>query len=257
MNLKTSPITAIESAKPALDNDLELLGIDKLALVNHSLHCAIKNGNVCCDHTFSNIFGLDVSFFYVIELVKNNKVIQYERGIGHLLFINDHYILKRKLPIVAGSDASNIAICYNGGVPFSPKDDEHLIVYSTLPLSYAECLAQPNSIISSIAPFCPCPIAINNNCLVGRLDDDNLSSIPISQPSFINKIIDGICDFSKQISLKTSKLDAKRLATQVLQFSPVNNPSAKEGSVIYDKNDKKLKFYNGKEWKSLVCEESR
>lgn len=255
MNLTTSPTTAIELVSIYSNDELELLGTAGLSLVSQPLEFAIKNNDINESHTFKNTFKVDDVFFYALEQVKDGTVTNYERGLGQLVFHNDKYLLKRKLPIATGTNASLSSVCHNGCAHFNCQNCEYLIAYTTVPLSYAECLVDKNSLITSVAPFHPHSFVIDNNSIVGRLDGD-LCSISLDDKSFLDRLINALSSFTKQITLKTSKLDSKRISTPILQLNPTSNPAAKKGSVIYDENDNNLKYYDGSKWRTLVCKES-
>lgn len=250
MNLKTSLTTAIELGNVGSDDNIELLGVEPLKLVNQALYFAIENKDITPQHTFKSTFGPDVLFFYALEQVKNNSVIKYERGIGYYFEQNNKSFLKRHIPIATGSNSQNSSICSGGCTKFNCTECDHLIVYSTVPITYAECLIHKNSIITSANPFQPHSFVVEENSLVGRLGD-NVGSISLEDKNFIDSLVSSICQFSKQIVLKTSKLICKRAQVDLLDFLPSSNPQAKKGSIYYDNDSNALKVYDGNKWKTL------
>lgn len=254
MNLKTTTHKAIELARIDHEDNIELLGIYGLCDVNQPLSYAVKNKTITDCNCFSHVFGNDCRFFYALEQVKNNKVIKYERGIGYLSDKNGKTVIVREIPIATGSDPSNQTPCVGGCTPFRCTDCDYLIAYSTVPQLYVENLLESNSLITSVAPFTPHSFSVSENSLVGRLDG-NIQSLSLNENKFVEKLWGALSLFTKQIILKTSKLDIKKLATNILQFVPISKPAAKRGCLIYDKTDDQLKYYDGEKWRLLLWEE--
>lgn len=254
MNLKTTTNKAIELARIDYEDNIELLGVYGLCDVNQPLSYAIKNKTITDCNCFSHVFGNDCRFFYALEQVKNNKVIKYERGIGYLADKNGKTVIVREIPIATGSDPSNQMPCIGGCTPFRCTDCDYLIAYSTVPQLYVENLLESHSLITSIAPFTPHSFAVSEDSLVGRLSD-GLQSLSLNNAMFVERLWSSLSSFTKQVILKTSKLDVKKLATNVLQFAPSGKSGAKKGCFIYDKTDDNLKYYDGEKWRSLVWKE--
>lgn len=252
--LKTSTTVAIELISNSSNTDLELLGCQPLKQVSFPLKCAVENNNITCEHSFKQVFGSGVAFFYTLEQIRNEQVIRFERGIGSYYEQDNKSFLKRELPIATGSNNQDIVLCHGGCSTFECSDCDHIIAYSSYPQTYAECLSQKNSIITSIAPFVPSPLVIEPDCLIGRLDGD-LTSIPLCSQSFLERIIELICSFTKQIILKTSKLDVKKLSTNMLQLNPHGKSAPKKGCLIYHETDDCLKYFDGSNWRTLMWQQ--
>jgi hypothetical protein len=234
MNLKTSPQLAIEKFDSIVNSyDLKLLGCPD----NYQYS---KN-------SFSSVFGENVKFFYKAILLKKDSILKYEIGLAVL----ENGILKRIRPLYHGIN-TDVSISYNGPQYFVAQNDESLIVTSHFPSNHNELLCEDNSVITSIAPHISHPVHLPNHSFLGRLDD-NVQSIPFSElfnhPELIAAILEVITTYSKQLSLRTSKLDAKRLCTDSLQLNANSNPIDKKGSLSFD--GKNLKFFDGTVWKIL------
>jgi hypothetical protein len=234
MNLKTSNQLAIESFESIINcYDLKLLG---------SPHPYSNENN-----SFSNIFGNNVKFFYKAVKIKNNAIVKYEVGLGYL----EDNILKRFNPLYHGLSEGPLPSS-NGPQYFVAETGESLVVTSHVPTNFNELLCDPNCVIASVAPHISHPVHIPNNSFLGRLDD-NVQSIPFSElfnhPELISAILDVITTYSKQLSLRTSKLDAKRLCTDSLQLNSNDKILDKKGTLGFDGKD--LKFYDGEVWRIL------
>jgi hypothetical protein len=234
MNLKTSNQLAIENFESIVNSyDLKLLG-------SPSPYSNDIN-------SFFSIFGDNVKFFYRVAKLKNNSVCKYEVGLGYL----ENNILKRFKPLYHGLSSEPMPST-NGPQYFVAEQGETLIVTSHLPANLNELLCDSNSVVTSIAPHISHPLHIPNQSFLGRLDD-NVQSIPFSElfshPELIAAILQVITTYSKQLSLRTSKLDAKRLCTDSLQLNSNDKILDKKGTLGFDGKD--LKFYDGEVWKIL------
>lgn len=252
-NIQTSPITAIEALTNSSDNqDLELIGNCSLSNISKGLANAVKAGLINDDHTFLKVFGPNVNFFYIIECICKEKVQSYERGIGYIYQQDNKTFLKRVLPIVNGKNPSEVIPSYSCGIlPFSCCSNDCTILYSTLPHTFIESLPLDNCVLANHTAFIPQPIQIQENSILGRLDN-NLASISLDNENFIEKIIGHISKFAKQIKLKTSKLSLKRVESEIIDMIPTSNIKAKKGSIYYDESDDTIKVYNGQSWKTIA-----
>ena len=231
MNLKTSNQLAIENFEPIVNSyDLKLLG-------SPSPYSNDTN-------SFYSIFGDSAKFFYRVAKLKNSIVSKYEVGLGYL----EDNILKRSKPLYHGLSGEPLPST-NGPQYFIADKDETLIVTSHIPANLNELLCDANSVVTSIAPHISHPLHIPNQSFLGRLDD-NVQSIPFSDlfshPELIAAILQVITTYSKQLSLRTSKLDAKRVCTDCLQLNTSDKPLDKKNSLIFDGEN--LKFYDGEKW---------
>ena len=59
---------------------------------------------------------------------------------------------------------------------------------------------------------------------------------------------DLLCKYTKQIVMKTSKLDVKTAGVKHLIFKGATKPLGKKGEIYYDEEEGTLKFYNGNRW---------
>lgn len=251
MNLKSSTATAIELGHIDSSDNVELLGIEPLKQVNQALYFAVENKDITPNNTFKATFGPDCLFFYALEQIKNNTVIKYERGLGYYFEQDNKPFLKRHIPVATGNNSQNSTVCAGSCTKFSCSDCEHLVVYSTVPLSYAECLVHKNSLITSINSFHPHSFVVEENSIVGRLDGD-VQSLSLDDKGLIESLVSSICKFTKQIVLKTSKLDVKKLSSNVIHLNKTSKSNAKAGDIIYDEADDNIKFYDGNDWKILM-----
>lgn len=250
-NIKTSRITAIEALTKSDNEDLELIGQEPLANLSKPLANAIKSGAINSSSCFSQVFGYNTNFYYIIECVVKEKVVRYERGIGYIYEKDNRTFLKREIPIASGKNSAEcIPASTIGCSPFSCCDSDCTVIYSSIPASLSESLPLDNSVLGCLSRFIPQCIQVQNYSILARLDGE-LQSISLEDQSLIEKLINSLCSFTKQIKLKTSKLFAKRIESETIDLIPTSNVKAKKGSLYYDESDDTIKVYNGQSWKTV------
>jgi hypothetical protein len=254
MKIKTSKIPALELVINEDGTNYRLAGTKALAELNAELARSIECGTTNECHAFHRMFGED-SFFYVLELISSNGVIQHERGVGKVNIVDDKYYLERTIPICYGPNSSNLSACHNGPSSFMPQTHEYIIAYSTFPNSHQEALILPNSVLTSHESCCAHMVSLQENSFLARIKDD-IVSLDATSDEFVNYIKDAISSYKNQLSLKTSKLSVKNLSTNSLQLNPSDGSSSKEGSLYYDAKSKTIKFYDGENWNDLLSEKA-
>lgn len=248
MNLLISPKRAIELATYQSNSDFQLHGTCALAPFSSNLARAIKCEDGP-DYSFLSIFGTENKFLYTIEKFRNEQAIQYERGIGYLYKQDNNIFLKRIQPLTHGPNSSDLLPCYNGPTDFFCKDGEYIIASSSHPKTYVELFADPHSILTSSDSFTPQPVSLQEDSFLARLSN-SIQSLSFSSDYFINIIITCITKYTKQLILKTSKLDVKRLCCDDIQLNTNNNPLNRPGVIVFDGKD--IKFFDGSHWKKLI-----
>jgi hypothetical protein len=251
--IKITNKTSIEVLKKCSDsNDLELVGICELSCCSQAFKNAVESKYINEDCCFNKNFDDDCSFFYFIEAVKNGSIVYYERGIASIYSKDGRTFLNRHTPLVYGENSNKAVVIKDGiGFPFNYNDDTKLVLYSTVPHSFLECLALDHSIIGCSDPFFARPIQLEQNSILARFDDD-IEGVGLDDNRLIDKLINAFAKFTKQIKLKTSKLSLKRLECETIDLLSTSNIKAKKGSLYYDESDDTIKVYNGNEWKTIA-----
>lgn len=260
MNLIISKKIALETALPcSKSQDLKLSGISSLSLINESLSIAISQGSISNENTFFQIFGLDSSFFYQAEKVSNNNRLVLERGIGHLVSIDNEIYLRRSRPVCYYIDDQTTPISSTRPYDFSiDNNNEYILVSSTIPPSYIELMYEQNAVITSSDSFLPQSVQMDENSVLARLQDKIISLCLKdfgSLNDFQEAVNTALLSYKNQIFLGCSKLSMKSkrgvISSNIIQLNPTSNPPAKKGHLIYDESDDLLKYYDGKSWRSL------
>jgi hypothetical protein len=243
---------AIEAFKNIENStDLLLCGHDDIEKANYELSVAKYYSHIDENNCIKSVFGLgeDNQFFYTALSFINNSMCRYECGIGYAYEHNNIIRFCRKMPLFGGKNSSSkIPVEPNSEYP-APENSTSILIGSA-PSDYTLLFCDKNYILTSLAPLFPVGIPVKPHSLLGRLDGD-LSNISLEDDSLADYVVDILCRYSKQLSLKTSKLNANKLAIKQLQLEPSSGNAAKKGTFIYDEETDTIKFFNGEKWRTL------
>ena len=234
--------------------DIKLQGTSALALINEQTKQAAKSNLLDLTQShFKDNFDADDGFFYTVSLLDdkyNTKL--YEVGIGYLK--DDGTTLHRAKPLYFATEDGKVHPIGSGPTEFFVDTDAcHIVVSNYIPSNLVELLVQPNSVIAtSNAEFVPLMVHMDKNSLLGRLDDDieNISIDDVSQKS-----LELIKSHTKQLILKSSRLDVKKIKTNQITLDPHNKPDAKRGTLFYNDKINALQFFDGEVWRTLSCKD--
>lgn len=256
-HLQLTHQTAIEALSNCdQNNDLVFVGTNSLSQVCSLLKSSVETGLINSDHSFSKVFGYNTNFYYVIEQVEKDVVVNYERGIGYVYEQNGNNYLKRLRSFVTGKNSVEAAVNKtNTPFEFRCYNSCNLVIYSSLPPTYIECLAPEHCVLTSSQSFLPQPVVLNTNSFLARIND-NIESVSFDDERLIDKITSLISQFTKQLKLKTSKLTTKKAEFETLQLTPSTDTTAKAGTLRYDKQSNKLMLFDGQSWRTVSLEPS-
>lgn len=257
--LKTTQKTVLEKCEfVAHSTKLKLLGCE---LACDDLKQFQKaNPNFTCEcNGFETNLGLDSTFYYQLLHLKSQNIVFIEVGLGELEQIDGQLFLKRVHALYNQTPDGNISpnpLCYHA--PMSDPDEYLHIAHFNIS-NAIQLFLHPNTI-----PYAsengPAVLYPETNNLIGRLDGD-LQPIEITElfslESFTNRVLETVSGFSKAITLKTTKLYSKLINTTTLVLSSTK-PTSKspKGSLIYDDDEKCLKFFDGSAWKRIAHEDT-
>lgn len=237
MKVKTTMVQALERARavPGSD-DVQLVGTEALSVLK-DLKNAIDNKELhSAKNSFLSLFGLDVKFFYSLEVEMDSGFT--ERGIGYLEQREGHFYLKRARPMYYIQNGS-FTPCIK--IRPLPIDERVVIIASSyVPSSFLEMLTDDNCIITCNTPHLPTCISLPKDTLLGR-KKDNIEPIPLKD----------IAEQTKDILLKSSKIKLK-----TLQLTPQKKAPEQKGVIYYDEAEDLIKYYTGSEWRILVWQEA-
>lgn len=251
MRLKTSQTIALERGRPDYtSNDIELLGTEALLCVDEFKHLNVSSK----DNSFLSVFGLDVKFFYSLELKSNEAFV--ERGLGYVEQHDGKFFLKRSRPFYIIDNG--VTLSAKRLRPIVCSDEECLLVSSYTPTTFIETLTDSNSIITSISPHIPTSVVVGKNSVLGRREE-NVESIPLTDLLDEGQVsqfaLNAIKQYTKNLILNSPKVNVKRISTNDLQLNPQKSAPQRKGVLYYDEKDDLLKYYDGQKWRMLVWTE--
>jgi hypothetical protein len=235
-------------------NDLLVCGITNLYKASYDYSAALYNKLITEDNSISNIIGIgeDNKFFYILETYgPDNKVVRYEHGLGYAYQQDNKTYFKRFLQIYSGSRVEEKSVCFKQTDYFPCDKDLVTVLRSTLPEHYFMCLYEDNCVLSSTGPFVASSIKIKENSFLARVDVNDISSVSFDSKVFSDIIAEALTKYTKQLSLKASKLSANKLSVKHLQLESSSDLNVKKGTFIYDETTDTVKFYNGSKWRTL------
>ena len=218
MKIKTTLTVAYEAAR---NNEkhacLTLLGTEALYNEYPDLQRAKITSST---HSFLSIYDLENSFYYRIDRIHNSESIAHEIGVGELVEKDGLILLKRTQPLYVQAVGEERRVAY-GTKPINLTTDDLILVTSYIPTNIIEALPDPHMIITSINDHHPHPLKVEENSVVGRLEDTiesiKISDLPCVAPTYAN----------------------------------VDEAPKIKGSIIYSEEWDCLKYYNGTEWRSI------
>ena len=233
--------------------DIELQGTAALALVNEQTKQAAQQNKLDLSKShFTQNFDEDDSFFYTLTLLDSSYNPKLsEVGIGYL---KNSTLLKRSKPLFFTSEDGRTLPCMNGPQEFfQDTENLHIVVSNYIPSTLTELLVQPNSVIAtSNQSFVPIMAHVSPQSILGRLDDD-IQDIPIEQVGDL--ALNLIKSHTKQLIIKSSRLDVKKIKTNQITLDPHKKPDAKRGTLFYNDEVNALQFFDGQVWRTLSCKD--
>lgn len=233
-------------------NDLLLCGIDGVEKASIELSSSIYYKVITNNNTVKNIFGLgeDSKFFYSLLSYRENSIIRHESGFGYAYEKDNQVFFHRELPLYRGKELNHKQLIEKN-LKYECLTDCTNILVSNLPDNYILSYYDKNCILVSKDSLHPRALKVKENSFLARVNDNDVNNLDFNSKDFSDIIGEAICKYSKQLSLKTSKLNASKLAVKQLQLESNNGSGAKAGTFIYDGDTDTVKFYNGTRWRTL------
>jgi hypothetical protein len=249
LNLKITNQLAIEVGKISrFTLDIELGGVEHLKECDELIAKAVDNHEICCDkNKLSCVFSDGVDFFYLVQLMDKNKgEVLSEVGIGNI----KNNILNREFPLFYESKETGRILTSKPRNFYYSDETKYITVSNYIPNTINELLLQTNSVIaSSSSPSVPNLVKMEPQTFLARTDGE-ISAQPFDIMS--EETRNYICSYTKQLILKSSQINVRKVKTKQLLLEPHNKPDEKAGTLYYNQEDDSLSFFNGKEWKELV-----
>jgi hypothetical protein len=239
-------------------NDLLLCGIDGIEQASHKFSEAQYYNYISSDSAVSNVFGLGEQnkFFYTLMSFRDNEVIRYESGTGYGYEKDGKQYFCRYLPLYDGKNPTHRQLIKKTKPSFSCSQDSISILTSSVPEDYAFIFYDANCLLSSVDKVTPRAIQVLENSFLARISVNDLSNVSFDSKEFSNIVAESLTKYNKQLSLKTSKLNANKLSVKQLQLEPTSDLNVKKGTFVYDEESDTVKFFNGTRWRTLVWAEN-
>jgi hypothetical protein len=239
-------------------NDLLLCGIDGIEQASHKFSEAQYYNKINPDNTISNVFGLGEhnKFFYTLMSFRDNEIIRYESGTGYGYEKDGKQYFCRYLPLYDGKNPTHRQLIKKTKPSFSCSQDSISILTSSVPDDYAFIFFDKNCLLSSIDKATPRAIEVLENSFLARISVNDLSNVSFDSKEFSDIVAESLTKYSKQLSLKSSKLNANKLSVKQLQLEPTSDLSVKKGTFVYDEKSDTVKFFNGLTWRTLAWVEN-
>lgn len=250
----TKPSQAIELvSNEEGSNDLLLCGIDGIEYANHNFSSSYYYGEISSDNSVSNVFGLGEhnKFFYTLLSFRDNQVIRYEAGTGYGYEKDNKQYFHRYLPMYEGKNEEQKKLVPQGKNSYICIKDAVNILVSSYPPNYSLIFYDKNCLLSSIDKTIPHCLQVFENSFLARVSDNDLSSVSFNSKEFAEIVAEALTKYTKQLSLKTSKLNVNQLSVKHLQLDSSSDLNVKKGTFIYDETTDTVKFYNGSKWRTL------
>lgn len=236
------------------DSNIKLLGTKALGLKNQFIQSAIDEKQLNTDVSLlSTYFSPDDEFMYSVEVASNStsRITFVEIGIGYLT--KDSLSLVRSNPLYSRNVNGSITPIVNGPTEFIEfQDDFHLIVKNYYPNNLAELFVQDHSVLASRdTEYFPVPVHIPTDSVLGRRSDQ---ICPISFDSLREDTISTIQSYTKQLILKSSQINVRKLKTKQIVLEPHDKPDEKAGTLYYSKDNDNLMFFDGNQWRKIILE---
>lgn len=250
IKLKNKPILEL-GAGNALNYNISLLGTEALVEKSPQIEDLVRRQNIDTSLSkFSENFDEDDIFFYFVQRIdqETSQPDLTEVGLGRL--ISKGTELERFRPLYNFSGNNQPKPNLNGPLEFFEETkNKYVIVRQHTPTNMVELLVQTNSILASgTEEYSPIAVPMRKNSILGRLTDE-IHSISIDDIS--DFALERIKKHTKQLILKSSQLNVRKVKVKQLTLDTCYDPDAKVGNIFYDVEDNTIKCFNGTEWKTI------
>jgi len=241
----TSPCGRISNSE-----DLEILDCSYLEKTG----CGFSIGEECCvSHLPEN-----QNFFYEISYYDNGRAVWSEYGIGEIYsYGRKQTALKREFAFKTVTKKGTRGIEDFKPKPLDPNI-EYFVVDTYVPTCH-EALVTPNSVLCSVERFDPTPVELEDNTVLGRLND-KIQSIDGAELRTIltdDRIISAVKELKKPLILATNNLELSgkksRVACDHIFLRPGPRPSKpRPGFLHYNNGLDCLEVFTSQGWRSVT-----
>jgi len=240
-------------------DDLRLLGIDVIKKSKSEFRSFIND-----ELLLQNVIPTKQNFYYIINEFDsestNRKLIYKEYGVGE---INKRgrgiYLIREYIKYIGDED----------GIWNSRSEKMHLFskdnfitVQSYIPTDYREIFAYPFSVLCSIQRNTPTPVELEENTLLGRLDNtiQSIDKHELRQILTDGEILDAINNSDNPLLLKSkfiellnnnSKFFTPSLSLKAIYTNTKKPPKPARGTIIFNDEAGCFEGFDGASWRKL------
>jgi len=244
----------------AIDGKIELLHVDDFPKTGSHFSTYMQE-----EESLRQSFDENTSFFYTIENfdsedVNSRQKTHAERGLANVSQEGDKFFLNRIVCIETAQKEDDLPY-EDGFLVFD--ENTYLVVGSYIPRNYIDLFYENNAVICSTDAQTPSPIQINENSLLGRLENE-IQSIDGQELALIlttNFTVESLQANSSPLLLSAkhvevldnnSKLSSAHMVARPRKTRPKNREA---GSIIFNEKKKCLEFFNGIKWVRINTED--
>ena len=251
---------ALAFGQPIEDtSDLRLLGVDAIKKSKADLRSfAIEQ------LLLQNVIPTKQNFFYKVEHYDNDSysrnLISEEYGVGEIYKKGRGTFLKREFVtrLIVGTQEQTV----DHDKFYKYPNSDFLLVKSYIPSNYLEIFAYPFSVLCSIERNIPTPVELEENTLLGRLDN-TIQSIDKDELRRIftdEAIIDAVNNnksslilLSKFVELldNDAKFFAPSISLKAIYTNKKKPPKPARGTIIFNDQAGCFEGFDGVSWRKL------
>jgi len=171
------------------------------------------------------------TFFYMISSYDDGNAVQSEYGIGKIYSYGGGRTAFKRENAFRTTDSRGTFYNNNGRPIELNLQADYFVVKTYIPDNYIETLVTPNSVLCSVERFDPTPVELEDNSVLGRLND-KIQSIDGAELRTIltdDRIVDAVKKSKKPLILATNRIELKgknsRVTCNNLQLQPGPRPS--------------------------------
>jgi len=207
-------------------------------------------------------------FYKLYKIGVDGKTFNYmETGIGELhkkgkkLIFSREYCFEHSDQDCSDCEYTQVNKARHGKVPnIRLGSGEELFLTKFLPDNYKYILSSENSVFCSTDKFTPSPVELQNNTLLGRLDDqiqsiDQDELMKMIPPKSIAEIIS---NNKKTFDINSTNLNITnnkaRISTPYVHLKYNEDIRPKKGYLRYNYEDNCFEGFDGKKWRAFYWE---
>jgi len=199
------------------------------------------------------------NFFYKLTLFKEGGPVISERGIGEIYsYGGDKTALKREFATKMIDSRGEHTIHDNKPIELDIQSD-YFVVQSHIPQTLHDAMVTPNSVLCTVDRFDPTPVELEDNTVLGRLNNKVQSIDGAELRSILTdeRIVSAITESQKPLTLTSDRFEIAGSQSRVtcghLFIRPGERPSTPTvGFLHYNDGLDCLEIFTSQGWRSVT-----